>query len=97
MLDLFLCVLGLAILVQRVNHAIGQAANGLAVFHCAADDLVFNVGDIAHIGHLEATDAQPALHHIKRQHRARMSQVTEVIDRHAAYIHADMALLNRNK
>jgi hypothetical protein len=85
------------ILVQRIDHAIGQAADGLAVFHRTPDDLVVDVGDVAHIGHLVAAGAQPALHHVESHHGARMAQVAEVIDRHAADVHAHMARLERRK
>ena len=85
------------VLVQGVDHAIRQAADGLAVLHGAADDLVVNIGDVAHIGHGQTRGAQPALHHVKGNHRARMAQVTQVIHGHAADIHAHMAGFERNK
>ena len=44
----------IGILMQRVDHAISQAADGFAVFHRSLDDLVINIGDVAHIGHLVA-------------------------------------------
>ncbi|MNT20737.1 hypothetical protein D3C72_1560520 [compost metagenome] len=85
------------ILVQRVDHAISQAADGFAILDRALDDLVLNIGDIAHIGHLVASRTQPALHYIKRNHRARMPQMPQVIHGHSADIHADMARLHRGK
>ena len=42
---------GIGILVQGLDHAIGQRTNGFAVFKSAPDDLVINVGDVAHISH----------------------------------------------
>ena len=85
------------ILVQRIDHAVGQLAYGFAVFHRAADDLVFDVGDVAHVGHAQPAGAQPALHDVERHHRARMAQMAEVVDGHAAYIHADVTRLYRRK
>jgi hypothetical protein len=67
----------------------GSALNG------AADDLVVDVGDVAHIGHAQAAGLEPALHHIKRHHHARMADVAQVVHRHAADIHAYMAGLDR--
>jgi len=85
------------VLVQGFDHAVGQGPNGLAVVKGALDDLVVNVGDVAHVGHPKAAGTQPALHHIKRHHGAGMTQVTEVIDRHAADVHAHMTGFERNK
>ena len=85
------------ILMQRFNHAVGQATDGFAILDRPLDDLVFNIGDIAHIGHPVATRTQPALHHIKRNHRARMPQMAQVVHRHTADIHADVSRLHRGK
>ena len=78
------------VLVQGHDHAVRQGANGLAVFNRTADDLVVDIGDVAHIGDLQATGFEPALHHVKRHHRPGMAQMAEVINRHPADIHADM-------
>ena len=88
---------GVGVLVQGIDHAIGQAANGFAVFHGALDDLVVNVRDVAHIGDAIAACAQPALHHVKGDHGTSMAQVAQVINRHAADIHADMSGFKRRK
>ena len=85
------------ILVQRVDHAVGQATDGLAIGDGALDDLVVNVGDVAHISNTQATGLEPALYHVKRNHRARMAEVAQVIHRHAAHIHAHMARFERNE
>lgn len=81
----------IGVLVQGLDHAVGQRAYGFAVFDGAFDDLVVNVRDIAHVGDLQATCFQPALDHVKRHHGARVTQVAQVVNRHAAYIHADLA------
>ncbi len=82
---------GIGVLVQGLDHAVGQRAYGFAVLDCAPDDLVVNIGDIAHIGHLETTGFEPSLHDVKRNHGARMPQVAEVVHGHAADVHAHMA------
>ena len=85
------------ILVQGIDHAVGQAADGFAVVHGALDDFVVDVGDVAHVGHAVAAGAQPALHHIKRHHGAGMAQVAQVVHGHAADVHAHMAGFERGK
>ena len=63
---------GVRVFVQGRNHAVGQAANRLAVLNRTLDDLVFNVRHVAHIGHAVVTGAQPTLHDIKGHHGSRM-------------------------
>ena len=82
---------GISVLVQCVDHPVCQCANGFAIFCGASDDFVVDVGDIAHIGDLQARLLEPALHHIERHHRTCMTHMAEVIHRHAAHIHAHMA------
>ena len=82
---------GIGVLMQRLDHAIGQRPNGFTVVHRTLNDLVINIGDVAHIGNAIATGTQPALDHVKSDHGARMTQMTQVIHGHAAYIHAHMA------
>jgi hypothetical protein len=81
----------LGVLVQRVDHAVGQRADALAVLDGAADDLVVDVGDVAHVGHVEAAHLEPALNHVERDHRAGMAEVAVVVDRHAANVHAHLS------
>ena len=86
---------GVSVLVQRIDHAIGQAADGFAVFKGTFDDLVVDIGHVAHISNLVATGLEPALHHVKGDHRAGMAQMAQVIDRHATDVHAHMAGIGR--
>ena len=79
------------------NHFVGQLADGNAALQGSFDDLVINVGDVADIGHAIPAGAQPFLHHIEGNHHARMSDVAQVINRHAANIHAHMVGFQRNK
>ena len=88
---------GIGILVQGLDHAVGQGPNSLAILESAADDLVVNVGDVAHIAHTKATGLEPALHHIKGHHGAGMPEVAQVIHRHATHIHAHVAGLDRQQ
>ena len=87
----------IGVLVQGVNHALGQGPQGLAVVHRALDDFVVDVGDVAHIFDLVAAGFEPALHHIKGHHGAGVAQVAQVVDRHAAHIHAHHTRRDRRK
>ena len=65
--------------------------------YCFMQDLVVNVGDVAHIADAIAAAFEPALHHVEGHHHARMAYVAKVVNRHAADIHADMARLPGRK
>ena len=77
--------------VHRRGHLVGQRAQRDAALERAADDLVVDVGDVAHIADAVAAEPEPALHHIEGNHHPRVAHMTEVIDGDAAHIHADMA------
>ena len=85
------------VLVHVGDVARGQFAYGLAVFNGTANDLVVDVGDIAHVGEFKSACAQPALHHVEYHHDARMAQVAVIVDGHAAYVHAHPARLDRDE
>jgi hypothetical protein len=77
--------------VHGRSHLVGELANRDTTLDGAADDLVVDVRDVAHIGDLPATGAQPALHDIEGHHHAGVADVAEVVDGHAAHVHAHMA------
>ena len=79
------------------DHGIGQRADSYAALNCTLDDLVINIGDVAHIGHGVTAGTQPALHHIKGHHHARMADVAQVIHRHAADVHTHLARTQGHK
>ena len=79
------------VLVHRVDHLVGELADGDAALQRTLDDLVFDVGDVAHIGHLVAQLQQPTVDHVEGHHHARMAHVAQVVDGHAADIHAHLA------
>ena len=74
------------VLVHGGDEAAGQAGERLAVLDSTTDDLVVDVGDVAHVGDLVATRTQPALHHVEGHQHPRMADVAVVIDRHATDI-----------
>ena len=87
----------IGVLMERIDHAIGQGTNAFAVFHGTPDDLVVDVGDVAYIVDGIAAGPEPALHHVERDHGTRMAQMTEVVDGHAANVHADPTGLQGGK
>ncbi|MCY1535401.1 hypothetical protein D9M68_708030 [compost metagenome] len=78
------------VLVHRSDHALHQRFERLAVLVGATDDLVVDIGDVAHVGEVIAAMAQPARHHVEGHHHPRMADMAEVIDGHAADIHAHL-------
>src|SRR5690606_25127426 len=63
------------VLVHGGDHALDQRFERLTVVLGAADDLVVDVGNVAHIGDVIASMAQPARHHVERHHYPRMTDV----------------------
>ena len=79
------------ILVHCSDHFAGELADRDRPFHRTLDDFVVNIGDVAHVAHLHAAGLEPALHHVESHHHPRVPDVAQVVDRHAADIHAHMA------
>ncbi len=85
------------IFVHLIDKALRQRADRHVIFICALDDLVVDVGDVAHVGHLliAVNLTQVARDHVEHHHHARVADVAEVVYRHAAHIHADIVRINR--
>jgi hypothetical protein len=81
--------------VHRGDHLVGQLADGDAAFDGTSDDLVLDVGDVAHVGDAKAARHQPAIHHVESHHHARVAHVTEVVDGDAADVHPHVTGLQR--
>jgi len=81
--------------VHGVDVELGDLADAAAGLDRAADDLVIDVGDIAHVVDRQAAGAQPALHHVEGHQHAGVSQVAEVVHGHATHVHAHLAGLGR--
>ena len=79
------------VLVHRRDEARGQRLDRLAVLLRALDDLVVDIGDVAHVGDVEPERAQPAPHHVEHHHDPRVAEMAVVVDRHAADVHAHLA------
>ena len=83
-----------------MHHIDEPSCQGLKVFSLligSLDDLVIDVGDITHIGHLITEMPQIAGYNIKYDHDPRMPQVAVVIDRHTTDIHPHLAFLDGDK
>ncbi len=83
------------VLMHRGDHALGQRLEGFTVLLRAADDLVVDVGDVAHVVQLVAGMAQPAGDHVERHHHPRVADVAEVVDGHPADVHAHLVAQQR--
>ncbi|MNS48301.1 hypothetical protein D3C72_808680 [compost metagenome] len=77
------------------NVELGDFADAAAGFNGAADDLVVDVRDVAHIVDGQAAGAQPTLHDIERHQHAGMAQMAEVVHGHATHVHAHLTSLGR--
>src|SRR5690606_23930442 len=80
------------VLVHRRDHALHQGLERLAILVGAADDLVVDVGNVAHVGDVVAAVAQPAADHVEGDHHPGMTDMTEVIHGHAAHVHAHLVV-----
>src|SRR5690606_16057898 len=69
-----------------------QRSEGFAVLISPIKDLVIDVGDVAHIGHLIAAMTQISGDDVKRHHDTGMANMAVVIHGHAAHIHGYMPL-----
>jgi len=87
------------IVLIDLGRTIGQFTDGDAVTLGAVHDLVFDVRDVAHIGHvLFAIDiAQNPEQQIKSHSRAAIADMGKVIDRRSAGIEAHIGRINRLK
>ena len=85
------------VLLHRAGELVGELGRRDAAFGGAADDLVVDVGDVAHEGHLHARGLEPAAHDVEGHEGAAVADVAVVVDGHAADVHADVARFDRGK
>ncbi len=83
------------VLVHGGDHALHQRLERLAVFIGTPNDLVVDIGDVAHVSDLVAALTQPAGDHVEGHHHSCMADVAEVIDGHTAHIHAHLVAFQR--
>ena len=85
--------------MHQGNKTLGQGGEILTIIIGTGDDLVVNIGDIAHIGHLFRTIdmAQVTVNDIKHHQHPRMTNMAIVIYRHTTHVHSDTCRIDRNK
>ena len=84
----------LQILMHGLDEAIGQGVKILAVLLGTMNDLIVDVGNVAHIGHVVTPGPQPTQHHVEHHHDPRVTDMTVVVDGHAAHVHPHLARLD---
>ena len=85
------------ILMHGLDEPLGERLDRLTEFRGALDDLVVDVGDVAHEDHAMPAPREIAADDIEGDLRACMTDVAEVIDGIAADIHADLTGANRRE
>ncbi len=77
----------------------GQVADGDAALGRTRVDLVVDVGDVADVSdvRLAVEMAQQPVQHVEHDHRPRIADMGEVVDRRPAHIHAHVARIERRK
>src|SRR5690606_14268018 len=80
--------------MHGVDKEGGDLPQALARFHGTTNDFVVDIGDVAHIGDAISHGTQPALPDIEAHQHARVPKMAEVVNRHAADIHADVPRFN---
>src|SRR5690606_22191207 len=81
--------------MHGVNVEVRDLIHALTGLHGLSNDLVVDVGDVAHILNPITRSAQPALDHVKAHQHPGMAQVAKIIDGHAADVHTDAPRLDR--
>ncbi len=85
------------VLLHRLDEARRERGHRFVVLRRTANDLVVDVGDVAHVGDAQPARAQPARDQIEGDKRARVAEMAIVVNGHAAHIHADHAGLDRSE
>ena len=78
------------------RHALGQLLDRRPVFLGLHDQLVVDVGDVHHPGHLVAEVDQVALDRVEDHRPDHVADVAGRVDRRPADVHADLAGLRRS-
>ena len=82
---------GRGVPVHFLDEAFGQRGDRFIILPGAGDDLVVNVGDISDIKHLQPPAFEITADHVEHDHDPRVADMAEIIDRHAADVHLDLA------
>ena len=85
------------IAVKAGDRIVTQLPDINIAFSGTGDDLVINIGDVAHIGHLRIVMTQQTHQHVKYDNRPRIADMNAVIDRWPAGIDAHILCIQRDK
>ena len=77
---------------KRVGVLLGVFLHGDAVAGGVADDLVLDVGDVHDVLELVAALLEEAAQHVNRDEGAEVADVSVVVNRWAASVHADQVV-----
>ena len=75
----------------------GELGLGDSAFGSAGDDLVFDVGDVAHVGDVETGPLEVATDDVEDHGRTRVADVRLVVDRRPAHVHRHLPGLAGNE
>ena len=90
-------VQGVKIPVHVGGQSLGQRITAFAVFGRPLDDLVVDIGDVAHEGQVKAQITQIAGDHVKGDEGAAMTDMTQVVNGDTTDVHADLAGYQRDE
>ena len=90
---------GVHVLMIPADGLFGDRANLAPGFGRPRDDLVIDVGEVAHIGHVirPVNMAQQPEQHVEHHHRAGVADMGAVVNRGAADIDPHVAVINRGE
>ena len=83
------------VFMHRGDHALRQRFKRFTVFIRTIDDLVVDIGDVAHIRQIVTAKTQPARHQVEGNHAATVTQVAVVVHGHAAHVHTHLVAIQR--
>ena len=84
---------GRHVFVKSVDESIHERLARLAIFVCARDDLIVDVGEVAAIRHVVALAHELAVEHVEGDVHARVADVAVVVDGNAAHVHGNLTVV----
>ena len=79
---------------EGIGELRGDLGGGAAFLVCLGDDLIVDIGDVLHEGHLIAAIHEVAANGVEGDKGAGVADVDAVVDRWSADVHAHLALFN---
>ena len=85
---------GILVPVHGVDHPVGERRIGFAIVVGAVENLVVDVGNVAHVGDIPAPGSQVAGDHVKRHQYPGVTDMAVVVNGDTADVHANLARLD---